>query len=145
MKSLIVYDSAFGNTKLIAEKIAVIIDAKIVQARVFKKSDLEGIELLIVGSPIRGWRPSDNTAAFLDSLNEKDLDGIKATSFDTRVKLFIHGDAMGKMANSLRSAGAEIFVEPMPFYVAGPQQSPHLLDDELEKAIEWARAIKAKV
>lgn len=48
---------------------------------------------------------------------------------------------MGKVANSLRERGAKIIIDPMPFYVAGPQQQPYLLDGETDKAALWAKAI----
>ena len=145
MKSLVVYDSYFGNTEKVAETIAKELgeDSKVIRISDLEKKDLKGIDLLVLGSPIRGWQPSENTKAFLDSLDSKDLEGVKATAFDTRVKLFIHGDAMNKMAKKLKSVGAEIAVAPQAFYVSG-QEGP-LLDGELEKAAEWAKSIISKL
>jgi len=68
------------------------------------------------------------------------LTGVKATTFDTRVKLFIHGDAKEKMAKMLQQAGAAIFTEPEKFYVAG-QKGP-LLPGEMKRARAWAELIK---
>jgi pentose-5-phosphate-3-epimerase len=76
---------------------------------------------------------------FLNSLNENELKGVKATSFDTRVKLFIHGDAKEKIAKQLERAGANIVVSPRAFYVAG-SKGP-LLEGELEKAKNWSKEI----
>lgn len=147
MKALVLYDSYFGNTQKIAEVIAKELGetSRAIRVSDFDKKDLENIDLLVLGSPIRGWQPSEGTNAFLVSLGKDDLAGVKATTFDTRVKLFIHGDAKDKMAKSLSAAGAEIITEPMPFYVAGPQQDPHLLDGEIEKAKNWAKLIKDKI
>lgn len=137
MKALVIYDSAFGNTKKIAEVVAKTLGAKAILVKEFKKSDLDGIDLLVVGSPINGWRPLPSITDFLNSLG--DLKNVKATSFDTRVKLFIHGDAKDKIAKTLESAGSKIVVEPMAFYVKG-QEGP-LIDGEIEKASKWAKTI----
>ncbi len=147
MKSLVLFDSYFGNTQKIAEVIAKELGetSRAIRVSDFDKKDLENIDLLVLGSPIRGWQPSEGTNALLNSMGKDELVGVKATTFDTRVKLFIHGDAKDKMAKILAAAGAEIITEPMPFYVAGPQQDPHLLDGEIEKAKNWAKLIKDKI
>lgn len=136
MKTLVIYDSAFGNTKMMAEAIAKGIGADI--AHVSKVGGLKDYELMIVGSPIQGWRPLPAMSGFLSSLESGALTGMKAATFDTRVKLFIHGDAMKKMAADLEKAGATIAGSSC-FYVGG-QQGP-LLDGEIERAVEWARGL----
>lgn len=142
MKSLVVYDSAFGNTKLVAEKVAEIIGGKVMLVSDFHKADLVGTELLVVGSPINGWMPLPSVVTFLDSFKPGELSNVKATAFDTRVKLFIHGDAKDKIAKKLSQAGAEIIVIPNAFYVKGTKGP--LLEGELEKARDWANEIKDK-
>lgn len=143
MKSLVIYDSNFGNTQKVAEVIARILGAKAVKISAIQPSELTHYELLVVGTPIIGWRPTADMQAFLQQL--PNLSGLKIATFDTRVKLFIHGDAMGKVAASLKKCGAEVVIPSMPFYVAGPQQAPYLLAGEVEKAEEWARAISLKL
>jgi len=145
MKTLVVYDSNFGNTKLIAEEIAKNIgdDFKVITAKQFNESDLKGVDLLIFGSPILGWRPSETTAAVLNSLQGKLSKELKFSTFDTRVKLFIHGDAKEKMASLLTAAGATLVFEPQAFYVTG-KEGP-LFKGELEKAVNWAKLIKTKM
>lgn len=142
MKALVIFDTNFGNTKMIAETIAKELgnDTKAISVSDFNIKDLEGIELFVVGSPIIGWRPSERMGKFLDSLTKDQLKGIKATAFDTRVKLFIHGDAAGKISKKLDEAGAEIIAKPMAFFVKG-KEGP-LLDGEIEKAIQWAKRLK---
>jgi len=60
MKTLVLYDSNFGNTKSIAEEIAKNFadDVKVFSAKQFQIPYLNDVELLIVGSPINGWRPT---------------------------------------------------------------------------------------
>lgn len=145
MKSLVIYDSNYGNTQKVAEVIATEIGGKAVSISVVSPSELAELDVLVVGTPIIGWKPTVKIQEFLSKLQDNQLAGISATSFDTRVKLFIHGDAMGKVADTLKRAGANILVNPMPFYVAGPQAEPYLLDGELEKAKTWANEIKNKI
>lgn len=145
MKSLVIFDSNFGNTKIIAEAIAKEFgkDSKAVPVSGLNKKDLAGIKLLVAGSPIHGWRPSEKMGVFLNSLLKDELKGIKAASFDTRVNFFFHGDATKKISKKLKEAGAEIITEPKAFFVKG-REGP-LADDEVKNAEDWARMIKSKV
>lgn len=118
-------------------------DVKVVTVKEFKDSDLSGIDLLIFGSPIVGWRPTETATALLQALNGKLPKDLKFSTFDTRVKLFIHGDAKEKIAAMLRNAGAKQIFEPQAFYVKG-KEGP-LFNGELEKAASWAKLIKAKM
>jgi flavorubredoxin len=56
MKSLVIFDTNFGNTKIIAETIAKELDndAKAISVSDFNVGELEGIDLLVVGSPVIG-------------------------------------------------------------------------------------------
>lgn len=142
MKSLVIYYSQFGNTQVIAERIARHLgeDSKAISIDNFDMSYLTGVKLLIVGSPIRGWMPAEKIQTFLNSLKSGELKGVKAASFDTRVKLFIHGDAALKISKKLEEAGAEIVIKSQAFYVKG--QSGPLFPGEIEKAKAWADMIK---
>jgi len=168
MKALVIFDTNFGNTKIIAEAIAKEFgdDTKAISVSDFNVGELEGIDLLVVGSPIIGWKPSERMGKFLASLslvvgspivgwepsertgkvlaslNKNQLKGIKAVAFDTRVKVFYHGDAGGKISRKLKDAGAEIIAKPQAFFVQ--EKEGPLVDGEAEKAAEWARMIKAK-
>ena len=59
MKSLVVYDSFFGNTEKIAQAIGkglgTIKNTQVVKVDQFAQNMLEGIECLVVGSPTRRW------------------------------------------------------------------------------------------
>lgn len=142
MKALVVYDSNFGNTKRIAESIAgkLGIDTKVLQVSDFSKKELEGTKLLVVGSPVNAWRPTEKIKKFLTGLCKGQLKGIKATAFDTKMKSFLSGDASRKISRKLKKAGAEIVAEPQAFIVEG-SKGP-LSDGEIEKAAKWAAIIK---
>jgi len=138
---MVLYDSNFGNTKKLAEAIAVALgkEARAVPVAGLGAKELEGIDLLVAGCPIIGWRPSEKMGRFLAALKKGELEGVKAAAFDTRVKLFIHGDAAGKVSRRLAEAGAEIVAGPQPFYVGG-RDGP-LLEGELARAALWAKSL----
>ncbi len=143
MKSLVIYDSNFGNTKRIAEAIAEELDTTAVSIVHISVEALKNLDLLVVGSPINGWRPSKKMNDFLANVPDGKLMHVKATAFDTRVKLFIHGDAAGKIAHVLEKAGATIISKPQGFLVKG-NEGP-LLDGEIAKAKTWANTVKQKI
>ena len=72
MKALVIFDTGFGNTKMIAKTIARELgnDTKTISVTDFNNNELEGIDLLVVGSPIIGWKPSERMGKFLASLNK---------------------------------------------------------------------------
>lgn len=140
MKGYVVYDSAFGNTQAVAEAIAQglkPIRAAAVSVTDFKPGSLAGGDLLVVGSPINGWRPTPKITELLGQLGNGKLKGIKAAAFDTRVRFFIHGDAARKITKLLTEGGAHIISHPTPFYVRGTEGP--LRTGELDRATTWAR------
>ncbi len=59
MKALVLYDTNFGNTRKAAEAVAEALDAKAVSVSDVKIDELGNYGLLVVGSPIVGWRPTE--------------------------------------------------------------------------------------
>lgn len=145
MNALVIYDSNFGNTKLVAEEIVNNLDgnAKTISVKNFHNTDLAGIDLVIWGSPVNGWRPTVATMSALNELPEKTFKDIRFTTFDTRVKMFLHGDAKDHMAEKIRTLGGEPIAKPKEFYVKG-KDGP-LIEGEIEKAAQWARQISTDV
>ncbi len=144
MKALVVYDSNYGNTKLVAEEVAENLGnhVRTIAVRDFEVKDMVGIELLVLGSPINGWRATDKTMKALEKFKEHDFDGIKFTTFDTRIKMFIHGDAKDKLAEVIADKGGQLIAEPREFYVTG-REGP-LFEGELKSAADWAKEINSK-
>ncbi len=108
MKALVIFDTNYGNTRLVADAVAGELGegARSVAVVDVKDADLAGVGLLVAGSPIIGWKPSERMGRFLAGLGKGRLDGIRAAAFDTRVKKFISGDASGKISRALAGAGA---------------------------------------
>jgi flavodoxin len=144
MKTFVIFDSNFGNARIIAETVAKELDAQMVLVSDFTPNLIREAELLVVGCPINWWRPTKRTLKFLSKLKKNQLVGMKGASFDTRMgSIFPWNDAMKKISHVLQKAGAEIVVPPHFFTVKG-KKGP-LVEGEIEKAVTWARSIKEKL
>jgi flavodoxin len=149
MKALVIYDSYFGNTEKVAKVIAAELETVPVNVKEFKNTQLEDLELLIVGSPTRAFNPSVNIKSFLNKLSN--LDGIKVGAFDTRLEaekapskilrflVKIFGYAAEPILKKLDRRGGEKVLEPIGFYV-DDTEGP-LREGEIEKAKEWVSSI----
>jgi len=152
MKTLIVYDSMYGNTEKIAKSIggAITNDVIMLRAGEASPSELESIDMLIVGSPTQGFRPTKLVQTFVESIPGETLKGIDAAAFDTRIpsseagtglRLFMKmgGYAAGRIAEALKKKGGNLVVAPEGFFVNG-KEGP-LKEGELERAASWAKGI----
>jgi flavorubredoxin len=83
----VVYDSVFGSTRLIAQSIADAhasrISLELLLAADADPNKLAWCELRTVGSPTRGFRPTEAVTALLKRLDEESLRGEKVAAFDT--------------------------------------------------------------
>lgn len=144
MKTLVVYDSLYGNTEKIARAIGEAITGEVKLARVGEVdvSELKALDLLIVGAPTHASRPSPATREFLDKVQARALDGVKVAGFDTRLTSWwarIFGFAARGIANGLKKKGGTLVLSPQAFYVEG-SEGP-LSEGELERAAAWAKEI----
>ena len=146
MKALIVYDSLHGNTEKIARAIAAGLapsgDVKVLSAGEANISQLESVDLLIVGSPTQGGRPTPAIQDFLNRVSEPAVRGISVAAFDTRIStrwVGIFGYAAGRIAGSLKTKGGTLILSPEGFFVKGTEGP--LKEGELERAASWAREI----
>lgn len=147
MRTLVVYDSLYGNTEKIAEAIGGAItggEVRVLRGGEVGPPELENISLLVVGAPTQGGRPSPEIKDFLDRVSKAEINGVDVAAFDTRVaskvaKIF--GYAAGKIANNLKKKGANLVAEPEGFFVDG-KEGP-LTEGELERATEWGRGLSA--
>lgn len=144
MKNLVIFDSLFGNTEKIAKAIGGALpgDTDVTRAGQADPGALSQVDMLVIGSPTHGGRPTEAVKAFLARLPDGSAEGRKVATFDTRIpgrfaKIF--GYAADRMAADLTSKGAVMALPPEPFYVKG-REGP-LKDGELERAAEWAKKL----
>ena len=146
MKALVVYDSVYGNTEKIARAVAEAItpsgEVKVLRAGEANPSELAFVDVLIVGSPVHGGRPTPAVQDFLNKMAQQSLKDIKVAAFDTRAtskfaKIF--GNAAGRIAGQLTKKGGVLTVPAEGFFVTGTKGP--LKEGELERAAAWAKGI----
>lgn len=146
MKALVVYDSVYGNTEKVARAIADALaptgEVKTQRPDEVNLSELESLDLLVVGSPTQGWRPTSAVQKFLSAIPANALVNVRVASFDTRMEgriARLFGFAAGRIADGLRGKGGHLVAPPEGFIVTG-REGP-LKEGELEHAAEWAKGI----
>lgn len=146
MKALVVFDSAAGNTRKIAEAIASGIagGTKAVSVGSAEAKDLGNVSLLVVGSPTYGGRPTEAMQRFMASLENPARD-LSVAAFDTRLRMkFVRlfGFAADKIADRFKQIGSAVEEEPVGFLVMG--RTGPLAGGELERAHAWGQALSKK-
>jgi flavodoxin len=155
MTTLIVYDSVFGNTEQVAQVIGQTLGAlgetEVLRVTQAAPARLEGVTLLVAGSPTRGFRPTEATVKFLSDIPQGALEGVRVAAFDTRISIRdannavlnvfvkIFGYAAQPIADRLVKKGGALVVPAEGFFVKGTEGP--LKDGERERAAAWARAI----
>jgi flavodoxin len=153
VKSLIIYDSFFGNTEKVAQALGQALGSETIKVQNLVPDQLAGVELLILGSPTRAFSPSPDIKKFLKSQPSQAFKGMKVTAFDTRLSMAdvnskflsfmvkIFGYAADTMVKILQKKGGTLLVPPEWFLVKD-SEGP-LKDSELERTTEWAQRILA--
>ena len=143
MKSMVVYDSVSGNTKQIAEAIGRALgeDAKVYRPDVIDGTALRNVDLLVIGSPTYGGKPTESVTRLIDRIIPTLPAGIMVAAFDTRLKMRfvrIFGFAADKIAAAFAQKGAQV-VGTKGFIVKG--RTGPLAEGEVERASSWGRQL----
>lgn len=153
MKTLVLYDTFFGNTEKIAVAIGEALgeDTQVLRIKDASNEQVKGLDLLIVGSPTRGFRPTKDTTNWLNKLPAGFLNGVKVAAFDTRMDVEkvnnkvltfmerIFGYAAKPIVDRLQKKGGNRIAEPEGFIVE--ESEGPLRIGELERAAEWAKKL----
>jgi flavodoxin len=158
MKALVVYDSVFGNTEKVAQAIGAALgfpaEVGVLRVGGMAPGQLEGVEVLIVGSPTRAFSPTPATKAMLKAIPAKALSGVKVAAFDTRISMEdtdsgflrtmvkVFGYPAKPIAERLMSKSGDLVLAPEGFYVQDTEGP--LKDGELERAEAWAKQVIAR-
>ena len=146
MKALIIYDSQYGCT----EKVARAIEAALAQAgeaKAFRPAEVDPamlgkLDLLIVGSPTQGGRPTKAMAELLGKIAADGLKDVPVAAFDTRMKgrmVGVFGFAAGRIETMLKGKGGRSVASPAGFLVDS-SKGP-LKEGEAERAAAWAAEV----
>jgi flavodoxin I len=146
MKTLVVYDSVYGNTEIIARAIGNALPGEVQVLRVGQvdASELATADLLVIGSPTHGAMPTEAVQGLVGKIGSPTGEGAKAATFDTRLTWgFLErwgGFAAPKMADTLKGKGWTLAGEPGGFFVKGLKKGP-LKRGETERAAAWAKGL----
>jgi flavodoxin len=146
VKTLVVYDSVYGNTAIIAQAIGDAIPGEVEVLRVGQVSvgDLKTVDLLIVGSPTHGALPTEVIQDLIERIGSPAREDAKVATFDTRLTWgFLErwgGFAAPKMADSLKEKGWTLAGAPGGFFVKGLRKGP-LKRGEADRAATWAKGL----
>lgn len=150
MKVHVVYDSAYGNTEVVATAVADVLRAhhEVLLRRV-DKAGAEAIvpgDVLVVGSPTQGGRATPALDRFLAHLPDAVLEGLSVATFDTRLAarwMAMFGSAAPRMAKALMMRDAVVLAPAEGFLVDG-REGP-LAAGERERAAQWAAGLALPV
>jgi flavodoxin I len=158
MKTIVAYDSYFGNTEKIAQAIGDALaetgEVEILRVGDVKPEQVAGLDLLVVGSATRQFSASPGTMSMVKNLPAGALDSVQVAAFDTRIpedeiqknkilKFFvgIFGYAAEPIARQLQKKGGKLAAPAAGFYVEGTEGP--LSPGELERAAAWAKQLTA--
>jgi flavodoxin len=158
MKIIVLYDSLYGNTEVIAHLIGNELkkhgEVQVARVGTLFADQLNGIEMLVVGSPTQQFRPTVGMRDFLNKIPKNGLQGIKVAAFDTRLTMQeiekspplpffvrIFGYAAERIAKKLENKGGKLVFPAEGFYVEG-MKGP-LVNGEVERAEKWAEHLFA--
>jgi menaquinone-dependent protoporphyrinogen IX oxidase len=90
-KALVLYDSKYGNTKMVAEEVAKGLRSKGMEAELafmegFEMAGIEGYDVVAIGAPNHWGRATKRAKTFVKSLKGKNLEKKTFGFFDTCLK-----------------------------------------------------------
>lgn len=155
MKACVVYDSFFGNTAKMAEIIGANLkeryEVQIISVNQLKPILLKDLQLLVVGSPTRGFEPTKPIKNVLQNIQAVDFPHLQIVCFDTRIdikkvnnkilNLFVkfRGYSLDTMEKIIKNNGFPIIQPGMGFFV--DESEGPLGRGEEKKAEQWTSEI----
>lgn len=158
MRTLVIYDTWFGNTervaRAIAEGVSGVSDVEVVSSALVADALALPPDLLLVGGPTQRRRMSPGLSDLLESIPRRSLRGVPAATFDTRYRMtrLLSGSAAVAAAHRLRRAGCRLVAEPESFFIERDRlpgggrrghEDEHLEDGELARARAWGEGLAA--
>jgi flavodoxin len=127
MKSLVVYESGYGNTERLARAIAEALhehgEARVAPVGGVSELRAGEVDLLVVGAPTQLHGLPDGMREMLEGVPKGKLRGVRALAFDTRYHgpRLIRGSAARDIAGLLRNLGCRLLASPESFFVKGEE------------------------
>lgn len=155
MKTLIVFDSVFGNTakvaRVIENALSTKTDVRCSQVDDVDEKALADCRWLIIGSPTRGFKPTKSVQAFIHGLKPGQIRQKNVSIFDTRMDVVkvnnliltimvkFNGYANDWMEKQLKAKQVPISGDAGKFIVENSEGPLQL--GELERIAQWALMI----
>lgn len=150
MNALIVYFSKFGHTQRVAESIANVIDSigpsRVLSSDQLKASDLDGVDLVVMGSPTHKMNLPEAVRPIFERLPKRILRDKSFAVFDTSYKMspfLAKFTAAKRLDRKLRKLGGKRVVRPETFHVM--EREGPLFEGEIERASLWANSILVRL
>jgi len=149
-KAMIIYDSKYGNTRLVAETIAEAmeegteVEATVREVKMADLTQVTDSDAILIGSPNHIGKATRRIRKFIDRLGEADLKGKLAAVFDT----YVGGDfekAMKKMEKQIAENAPDLkLVAPgLSIRVAG-MKGP-VAEEELPRCREFGSKVANEI
>ena len=147
-KAIVIYDTKYGNTKKVAEAIALGIEGEGIEVDLKNVSEtspaeIAKYELIVLGSPTHIGSVKKDTKKLLKGLKDLDLSHAKFAAFDTRFKKASKG-ATKKIETIMEKYGASKVVDGLGVEVTGMKGPLEGKAEEKSKAFGAEIAQKSK-
>jgi flavodoxin len=145
----IVYDTKYGNTKLVAEKIAEAmkqtkeIETTVADIEVANLKNIDTFDVILIGTPNHMGRPSRTITNFIDELGKLKLKPKKAAVFDTHMAEDYR--AVEKMEKRIHEKAPALKLITPGLNIRVDGMSGPIMEDELQKATEFGRKVAAQL
>lgn len=128
MKTLVIYDSMFGNTEKVARALAsgmrergVAVDC--IRATAVDVGTLGAYDMLVTGGPTQGFGLSAAMKTFTERLKDADVRDKKAFAFDTKLKSRFAGSAAKGIEQRMKQHGMKV-VKPYASAIVRGRKGP---------------------
>lgn len=139
-KALVIYDSKFGNTELVALKLAASLREQGAVTSCLKVNDvlseaLADADIIAVGGPTHSFGMSKPIAELLGRLKGTDLRGKEAVAFDTRFDSLVSGSAAKRIEAQLKRMGAYCVPRYSAFVSRQGKLKLNTIDEDLNRIV----------
>ena len=145
MNAVVLYATRSGNTRRVAEAIAVgLRSVATVEVASIDAAPIvpAGTDLVVIGGPTEGRHMTPPLADFLAQLPHRCLEGVATAAFDTRLDWprWLSGSAADGIRHELERRGVPTPVATASFLVS---MKPELEPGELARARAWGASLAA--
>ena len=149
-KAIIIYDSKYGNTRLVAETIAEAmeevteVEATVRDVRTVDLTQVTDSDAILIGSPNHIGKATRRIRKFIDGLGEADLKSKLAAVFDT----YVGGDfekAMKKMEKQIAENAPDLKLVTPGLSVRVTGMKGPVAEEELPKCREFGSRIANEI